>query len=46
MDLFLIIVFALKIAGTDEGGGDLLKGNFDEKESHNSFLEALMEFRG
>jgi hypothetical protein len=32
-------------AGEGEGG-ELLKGKFDEKESHNSFLEALMEFRG
>ena len=27
-------------------GGELLKGTFDEQESHNSFLEALMQFRG
>ncbi|EAS05835.2 SAM domain protein (macronuclear) [Tetrahymena thermophila SB210] len=27
-------------------GGELLNGNFNEEESHKSFLEALMEFRG
>ena len=31
--------------GTDDGPGSLLNGRFDEKESHQSFLEALYEWR-
>lgn len=31
--------------GTDDGPGSLLNGHFDEKESHQSFLEALLEWR-
>ncbi|KAL4470140.1 hypothetical protein ABPG72_016677 [Tetrahymena utriculariae] len=30
----------------EQKGGELLNGNFNEEESHKSFLEALMEFRG